>query len=292
MRITEGMRYQSFLQDVSRAQDRLVKAQQQVSSGKRVAKPSDDPDATTDILRLNSDKNESAQYSKNLTFARSKLETTDGVLDTIEQIVERARVLGLSSLSVPEQAKGYVTETNALRDQVLTSANTTFAGRYIFGGSVTTTAPYVKNPDTTVSYNGDGEDMALEIGRSLTIQTQIPGSDLFNGSVDIFATLSDLATAMQAGDKAGIGAQVQKIEQFTDVMSVARSKVGGYLNLATSVETNMSSANVARERVLSAEEAADLAAAISELTTSQNALQATLSVGARLSELNIWNFLK
>src|SRR6185295_4335746 len=141
MRITEGMRYQSFLQDVSRAQDRLVKAQQQVSSGKRVTKPSDDPGAATDILRLNSDKNESSQYSKNLSFARSKLETTDGVLDTIEQIVERARVLGLSSLSNPTAAKGYVTETNALRDQVLTSANTTFAGRYIFGGSVTTTAP-------------------------------------------------------------------------------------------------------------------------------------------------------
>lgn len=292
MRVTEANRYQNFLQDISRAQDRLVKAQQQVSSGKRVTKPSDDPGAATDILRLNSDKNESSQYSKNLTFARSKLETTDGVLDTIEQIVERARVLGLSSLSNPAAAKGYVTETNALRDQLVTSANTTFGGRYIFGGSVTTTAPYIKNPDTTVSYAGDGEDMALEIGHSLTIQTQIPGSDLFNGPVDIFTTLSDLTTAMQAGDKAGMDAQIQKIEQFTDVMSVARSKVGGYLNLATSVESNMSTANVAREKVLSQEEAADLAAAISELTTSQNALQATLSVGARLSELNIWNFLK
>jgi flagellar hook-associated protein 3 FlgL len=292
MRITEASRYQSFLQDVSRAQDRLVKAQRQVSSGKRVAKPSDDPGATTDILRLNSDKSESGQYSKNLTFARSKLQTTDGVLDTIEQIVERARVLGLSSLSNPAAAKGYATETTALRDQLFTSANTTFAGRYIFGGSVTTTAPYVKNPDSSITYAGDGEHMPLEIGHSLTIQTQIPGSDLFNGPVDIFSTLSDLAAAMQAGDKASMDAQVQKIEQFTDVMSVARSKVGGYLNLATSVETNMSSANVAREKVLSEEEAADLAAAISELTTSQNALQATLSVGARLSELNIWNFLK
>ena len=292
MRITEGMRYQGFLEDVGRAQDRMMKAQQQVSSGKKIAKPSDNPEAASDILRLNSDKSESEQYLKDLTFAKSKLQLTDGVLETVEQVVERARTLGLSSLSNPSAAKAYVTEVTSLRDQLITTSNTTYAGRYIFGGSVTTTAPYVKNPNSTVTYNGDGNDMPLEIGRSLVVQTQIPGSDLFTGSVDIFDTLSDLATAMQAGDKAGMDAQVQKIEQFTDVLSVARSKVGGYLNMTTNVENDLASAKLARATVLSQEEAADLAAAISELSMSQNALQATLAVGARLSQLSIWDYLK
>src|SRR5262245_31812252 len=102
MRITEGMRYQSLLQDISRAQNRAVQAQQQVASGKKISTPSDDPTAAMDILRLNSEKGEGEQYSRNVTFAKSKLQATDGVLDTIEQLVERARTLSQSSFGNPE----------------------------------------------------------------------------------------------------------------------------------------------------------------------------------------------
>jgi flagellar hook-associated protein 3 FlgL len=291
MRISESMRYQNFLEDVNRAHERAMNAQQQVATGKKVNKPSDDPSATADILRLNSEKNEHDQYSKNLTFAKSKLEITDTILDSVEQLVERARTLGQASLGDSNLKAGYVPEIDSLRDQLITAANTTYAGRYIFGGSMTTTAPYVKNANSTVTYNGNSEDMPLEISRSLTVATQIPGSDLFSGSVDIFQAFSDLSAAMQSGDKDGIDANVRKIEQFTDAVSVARTKIGGNLNLTSSVETNLSAAKVARETVLSREEAADLATAITDLTQSQNALQATLALGAKISQLNIWDYL-
>jgi len=285
------MRYQSFVDDVNRAQERSLKAQQQVATGKKVTKPSDDPAATADILRLNSEKNEHDQYSKNLEFAKSKLQLTDSVLDNIEQLVERARTLGQASSGDSNLKAGYVAEIDGLRDQLITAANTTYAGRYIFGGSVTTTTPYVKNANSTVTYNGNSKGMPLEISRSQTVETQIPGSDLFTGSVDIFQSLSDLSAAMQSGDKDGIDAQVRKIEQFTDSVSVARTKIGNSLNFTSSAESNLSAANVARQTVLSSEEAADLAAAISDLTMSQNSLQATLALGAKISQLSIWNYL-
>src|SRR5256885_1117953 len=98
MRITEGMRYRNLLQDIAQAQDRALKAQQQVSSGKKISKPSEDPVATADILRLHSENNEGDQYLRNLTFAKSKLQATDGVLDSVQQMVERARTLGQLSL--------------------------------------------------------------------------------------------------------------------------------------------------------------------------------------------------
>jgi flagellar hook-associated protein 3 FlgL len=124
------------------------------------------------------------------------------------------------------------------------------------------------------------------------VDTQIPGTDLFSSSVDIFQVMSDLTTAMQAGDKPGIDAALKQIEQFTDVMSVARSKVGGYVNLTARVENDLSAGKLARATELSHEEAADLAAAISELTLSQNGLQATLAVGARISQLSILDYLR
>jgi flagellar hook-associated protein 3 FlgL len=294
MRITQSMQYESFLQNLQLTQERAFKAQQQVSSGKKVATPSDDPVATTDILRLHGESNEDDQYSQNLTFAKSKLQLTDGVLDSIEQIVERARTLAQSSFSSPTTTatSAYSTEVTSLRDQLVTAANTTFAGRYIFGGTVTTQPPYVKNPDSSVTYNGNSQGMPIQISRSATVETQVPGSDLFSGSVNVFDVLADLATAIDAGDHDGINTQIQKLEQVTDVISVARTKVGSALNLTTNTESDLSAAKLSRDTQLSTKEAADLAAAISELTASQNSMQATLAVGAKISQLSLLDYLK
>ena len=292
MRITEGMNYQSLLQDIARAQERVQKAQNEVSSGKKVSSPSDDPTAATDIIRLNSEKSEADQYSRNLTFAKSKLQITDNALDSVEQMVERARTLGQLSFGNPTAATAYVAEGSGLRDQILSVANTTHAGRFIFGGSVTTTLPYLKNADSSVTYQGNSEAMPLQVTRNSTLQTQVAGSEVFSGSVNIFTVMSNLAAAMQSSDKAGIDAQVKNLEQFSNVVSVARSKIGGYLNLATNVESELSSGKLARESQLSKEQAADLAKSISELTMSQQGLQAALAVGARISQLTILDYLR
>jgi flagellar hook-associated protein 3 FlgL len=292
MRITEGMRYQTLLQDIERAQERNLKAQQQVSSGKRVSSPSDDPVAALNIVKLSSDRSESDQYLSNLTFAKSKLQLTDGVLDTVQRLVERALTLGQLSFESTTVSNAYVPEVNGLRDQLISAANTTYAGRFIFGGSVTTTPPYVKNADSSVTYNGNAEDVPLEISRTSTVETQIAGSDLFSGALNIFDILSDLAAAMQSWDKPAIDAQIKKLEQFTDVVSTARTKVGGSLNFTSDVEDTLKSASLAREAQLSQVEAADLATAISELTMSQNGLQAALAVGARVSQVSILDYLR
>ena len=292
MRVTEGMSYQTLLRDLAFGQDRLQNAQNEVSTGKKVTTPSDNPIAASDIVRLNTEGNEADQFSKNLNFAKAKLQIADTALDSVEQMVERARTLGQLSLGEGNPASAYVSELNGLRDQIISAADTTHAGRYIFGGSTTTTQPYVKNPDTSVTYQGNDQDMPLQVSRNSTLQTQVPGSEIFSGSVDIFTTMSDLATAVQAGDKAAIDAQVKKLEQFSDVISEARSKVGGYLNTATNVESELSSTGLTRKSELSNVQDADLAKAITELTMSQQQLQATMAVGARLSQLTILDYLK
>ena len=124
------------------------------------------------------------------------------------------------------------------------------------------------------------------------LQTQIPGSEIFTGSVDIFDTLSDLVTAMQAADNSGINTQIQRLEQFSGVLSVTRSKVGGYMNLAANISGELTAKNLLRADDLTQTQAADLAKAISELTLSETALQATMAVGARISQLNLLGFLR
>jgi flagellar hook-associated protein 3 FlgL len=286
------MGYQNLLRDIARVQERMQVAQDQVSSSKKVTKPSDDPTAASDIVRIFGEKSEAEQFDKNLTFAQSKLSTADTVLDSVEHMVERARTLGQLSFGNPTTASLYTTELNGLRDQIIGSANTTHAGRFIFGGSVTTTAPYVKNPDTSVSYQGNSQVTTLQVSRTSTLQTQIPGNQIFSGSVNIFQVMSDLSTAMQAGNKDGIDAQVKNLEQFAEVISIARSKIGSYVNMASNISAELTSGRLAREADLTQEQAANMAQAITELNMSQNALEATMAVGARISKLSLLDFLK
>jgi len=292
MRITENMRYQNVLHDIAIAQQRMFNAQEQVSSGKKITKPSDDPIAASDILRIHSQQTEGAQYLRNLNFAKSKLEFTDSVFDSAQQLLERAVTLGQLSFTLLENGANYADELDGLRDHLIATANYSFAGRFIFGGSVTTQQPYVKNADSSVSYQGNSELMPLEVSRSVTLQTQIPGNEVFSGPLNVFDVLANLRAAIRSGDKAGIDAQIHNLQQFGEDLSVARGKVGGYLNRSATVGSDLAAAKITQEKQLTAEEAADMAAAITELTASEQGFQATLAVGARISQLSLLDFLR
>jgi flagellar hook-associated protein 3 FlgL len=134
--------------------------------------------------------------------------------------------------------------------------------------------------------------MSVQVTRTTTLPTQVAGSDIFSGPVNIFDVMSNLSTAIQNGDKTAINDNVNELGRFADSVSTARSKVGGYLNLATDVQSQLSTAHVARASNLSQEQDADLPTAISELTQSQQTLQAALAVGARVSQLSILDFLQ
>jgi flagellar hook-associated protein 3 FlgL len=291
MRITENMRYHNVLRDIGDAQRRMYRAQEQVSTGKKVTKPSDDPVAAADILRIKSEKSESVQYGRNLTFAKSKLQFTDGTLDSIGRLLERAVTVGQSSFN-NETPAVFAEELKGIRDQLLAAANSSYGGRFIFGGSVTTQEPYEKNADGTIAYGGNSDAMDVAINRAVSVQTQVPGSEIFSGPVDVFRELADLATAIQAGDKTAIDAHVRQLDSATEIISLARAKVGNSLNRALSVEGDLTTAKLARDAELTDKEAADMAAAITELAASQQGLQATLAVGANISKLSILDFLK
>jgi flagellar hook-associated protein 3 FlgL len=238
MRVTEGIGYQNLLRDIAAVQERMQIAQDQVSSNKRVTKPSDDPTAAADFVRIFSEKNEADQFGKNLTFAESKRNLADTVLDSVEHKIEPARTLGQLSFGNTTTAAMYSTELDGLRDQIISASNTTHAGRFIFGGSVTTTAPYVKASNSSVSYHGNSEAVSLQVTRTTALQTQIPGSEIFSGAVDIFQVMSNLSAAMQAGDKDGIDGAVKSLESFSETVSTARSRIGSYVNAATNFPRN------------------------------------------------------
>jgi flagellar hook-associated protein 3 FlgL len=292
MRIADDSSYRNLLQDIQRIAQRMQTAQNQISSGKKLNRPSDDPSAAADVVNIDSERATSAQYLDNAGTAQSRLQIADSALDSVQQVIDRIRSLALLAENGTSSGSSSVDEISGLRDQILSSANSVFEGQYIFAGSHTDSPAYVKASNGTVTYAGNTDVVKLQVGKSSTLQTQIPGGQVFSGSVDIFQTLTDLVAAMNSGGTSAIQTQVTKLEQFSQTVSSARTKIGGLLNGASAVQNDLKQADLTQVAHLSRLQDADLAQALSEFSQSQTALQAATAVGARVSSISLLDYLK
>ncbi len=290
MRVTSDSGYRDLLSDIQAIAERMQSAQSQISSGRKFNRPSEDPVAAADIVSINVDKGEIHQFLENVSTGRTRLQASDSALGTIEQLTERMLSLAELATSDAVVTSSYAPEVSGLISQIVLSANTTSQGQFIFAGSNTQTTPFVTQSDGTITYQGDSNAVNLQIGRNATLQTQIPGSDVFAGS--LFTAMNDLVTALNSGDKAAIRASITTLDQFSSTLSSTRSRVGALLNMAQTAETDLKNDDLARTADLSRLQDADLSQALTEFSQSQTALQAATAVGARISNISILDYLK
>jgi flagellar hook-associated protein 3 FlgL len=292
VRIADDSNYRNLLLDIQRIAERMQASQNQVSSGKRLTKPSDDPSAAADVVNVDAARAASAQYLDNAGTANSRLQIADNALDGVQQVTDRIRTLALMAQNGTSSPSLSVEEIAGLRDQLLSYANTEFEGQYMFAGSNTDSAAYDKASNGTITYAGNSDEVKLQVGKASTLQSQIPGDQVFSGSVDIFQTLTDLVAAMTSGSTGAIQTQVTKLEQFSQNVSSSRTKLGALMNGATAAQNELKQSDLTLVAHLSKLQDADLAQALSEFTQAQNALQAATAVGAKVNTLSILDYLK
>lgn len=292
MRISNQNTYNAVLRDIERVSERMQNAQLQISSGKKVNKLSDDPAGMSDIVRIQGEQGEVKQYLANVATGQSRLDIADSTLQGVQSMVERARNLALLATSNLEGVSSYSTEIAGLREQMLAAANTTFQGQSIFAGSNVDNAAYAKQADGTITYAGNNDVVNLQIGRGTALQTQLTGNSVFSGTIDVFSTLSSLLTAMQTGDKTAIAAQAANLEKFSTQVGGALSRVGGLVNHAQSIQSQLTQYSLAQKSERARLEEADLASSITEFTQAETALRAATAVGAKISEITILDYLR
>src|SRR5687768_2775022 len=95
MRVTNDTNYRNLLRDIERISERMYNAQLQVSSSKKLHRPSDNPSAASDVVRIQAETSEIGQYLENIATGRTRLDFADTVLDSSERMVERIRSLAL-----------------------------------------------------------------------------------------------------------------------------------------------------------------------------------------------------
>ena len=156
MRITSDMSQRHVLSDLRRVQERLATAQSQVSSGKRIEKPSDDPLGAERAMRLNDQLESTGAYRTAVDESRSWLDATDSALGSLSDIVQHVRELTLQAANGSTSDAGRQSikaQIDQLTEEAKTTLNSAYDGRYIFSGTATDTPPY--SAATGDAYQGD-----------------------------------------------------------------------------------------------------------------------------------------
>ena len=171
-----------IVNNINTLQDQLNTVEQQVETGQQLTTPGQNPTATAIVLPLQQQLASQTQYQNNLTVDASLLQSTDSALQGVSTAVSQANSLLLSGLGTTSNAS----ENQALAGQVSTiiqglvnTANTTFQGQYLFGGSNTQTAPFQILSNGIVRYNGDQSSINSNVDVGLVAPNNTDGITAF-----------------------------------------------------------------------------------------------------------------
>ena len=145
IRITNNMMAQNTIRYITNNMQRLSTAQTQMATESKIQLPSDDPIAATKALKYRNYVSTITQYQSNASDATSWMTVTSGVLSSLTDVVQQVRDLTVqaSSATLTDSDKADIaTEVSELKTSILELMNTSYAGRYIFGGYATDAEPY------------------------------------------------------------------------------------------------------------------------------------------------------
>jgi flagellar hook-associated protein 3 FlgL len=172
MRVTNNMLIDRTMYYMNNNLNRLQKVQDQLSTGKKIEVPSDDPVVAAKALQLRTDVSQVEQFKKNATDAYSWMDTTEGTLSNLTDILQRARELavqGANGTLTPNDRDAINQEVKQLKAQAINMANSTYAGRYIFSGYATDTK--LMNDDGTYNASVSSNETAVVKGGLVNLAT-------------------------------------------------------------------------------------------------------------------------
>jgi flagellar hook-associated protein 3 FlgL len=291
MRVTAGMSQRHVLADLRRVQERLATAQSQVSSGKRIEKPSDDPLGAERAMRLNDQLETTGAYRTAVDESRSWLDATDSALSSLSEVVQHVRELTLQAANGSTSDAGRQSikqQIDQLTEEAKTTLNSAYDGRYIFSGTKTDTPPY--SAATGDAYQGDASPVVRQIGPGVSVQVNVTGDDVLAG---LLPTLRAISAHLASNDTASLGtSDLKAIDADFDNLTDKRGQVGAVTNRVDAAGTRLDDTTDITTAFLSKTQDADLPQALTDLSAQQTALQAALRGGAALIQQSLMDFLR
>jgi flagellar hook-associated protein 3 FlgL len=291
-RVTERSLAATTLSGLQSNLSRLGRLQQQLSSGKLIARPSDSPTGTIAAMQVRSDVRQLQQYARNADDGKGWLDTVDGALSTAVDLVHQARGLTLQGMSAgsadPTAREALATEVDRLRESLVGIANTQYLDRPVFGGTVAGGQAF----DDTGSYVGDTGSVQRTLAAGIKVRVDTPAAKAFgSGPNQLFTVLSQISTDLR-NNTAGLGSDLDLLDTTMNGMQAQLSDVGARYNRLTQLGQAATDRMADLQSHLSDVEDIDLPKTIMELQLQQTAYQVALGAAARVIQPSLQDFLR
>jgi flagellar hook-associated protein 3 FlgL len=282
---------------MNQAQQAADTAAEQLSTGRRVNLPSDAPAAEAAMVDENSQSAAVDQYTANSDSLTDVLNTGDSTLSSVVTLLQQASSLAVEGAGGMNQndLNSIAAQVSDIQSQMLSLANTSFAGQYIFGGTASTTPPYVaddSNPNQ-IDYVGNSQQNHVQIGTGVSVAANLPGSSIFSQSgANVFDALQSLSTALQSGNTANIETAGTAITTSLNAVSTAQVFYGNTVNELTSNESWLSQEKLNITSYQNTLVAADTATAATDATQAETVLNATVAAAAQIDQqVNLLSYI-
>lgn len=292
MRITQQMLSSNVTTQLQQNLSRYEKANEQVSTRKRINKPSDDPIGIQKSLKLASQLADNKQYERNADYALSWMETTDQALNSLSNALQRANELGIQASNGTNSIEDQQTiakEIDQLRAELQDIANTKFDGKYIFNGQKTD-QPITISETSDITF--DAQPLIQRMSSGNTITMNVHAGDVFAGDVNLFKAFDELSIALSSGDQTGISDGLTKLDKGKEQVLNSWTGLGAKQSRVESINQRLKEENLSLQTLVSKNDDVDIAEAIMKLKSEENVYQASLASSAKIIQPSLLDFLR
>ncbi|GLY03270.1 flagellar hook-associated protein FlgL [Actinoplanes sp. NBRC 101535] len=313
-RVTESSIRSHAMAGLQRSLTRTQIAQDQISSGKLLHRPSDSPTGTVTALQLRSEVRANRKYSANADDAMGRLGTVQDTLQSSVELINKVRDLTVAAASAggsnPEADKARAAEIKQIKGTLIQHANTQYLNRPVFGGHTPDAVAY----SATGEYIGEAAgEVTRSIGPNAKVRVDTRGPEVYgtdyvldangdpvldaNGDptvnpIQLFHVLDDLQAAMISGDIDGVTTGLQSLDKAAETLKSTLSDAGARYNRVTQMKQSAEDRLSSVSSQLSDVEDVDLPKAIMELQFAQTSYQAALAATAKVIQPSLIDFLR
>ena len=327
MRVTNSMMTKSFLRDMNRNLSGLNRLNQQLTSGKEISKPSDNPFKVARSMQLNADIQANKQYNTNIKDTINWLDTTDTALEQLGNTTQRIRELMISAGNAAygtDEKTAIQDEINEKVNEMSQILNTSFDGKYIFGGTKTASKPvgvetddfgnrqlYYQGKEGDKLFPGEivsdsqidmiGAKLGVEISQGVTMEYNVGASEVLNftdengENVDVMKLMSDITFNIGSSDPEEsskvVNENLAAMDKVLTNINKIRSEVGSKQNRMESAQAQNEDQNYNMTEILSETEDIDFAQKTMEVATMQTVYTASLQTSAKILQPTLLDYI-
>ena len=307
MKISTHLLFDRASTQMSTVQSNLTQTQAQLAQGKQIINASDAPNQAATIQRLKSILSRQDSYQSSLNTVKARLQGEDSTLQSVSELLIRAKevaVQGANDTLNMGDRKALANEMQSLRDQMLSLANTRDSnGNFLFAGSRVKQPAFSEAANGSPVYMGDQTRMNVRVGDQQNIPINRTGTDAFvpvaridkDGAtvgVSFFQVMDNLIAGLNTANGSDIRRGAGELDNLQQGLSLAHAQVGTNLNMVDQQTSIIEDTTLNLKSTLSSIEDLDYASAITKMNQQMLSLEAAQASFAKVSQLNLFNYIK